>query len=197
MFSPDTLMYKKYERVATIIIGGDSLLDIGCGTGELIERVKDKFGIIFGIDVDNGALRICNKKFSNYKNIKISKQDIVEIGKCPRTRFDYITALDVLEHLDLVSTKKSLSTISNLLKDGGKFIFTGPNWYDKIRIRAGNTWHKHSHSSLGWKKLIESGGFKVIHIETIEFPILHSEFLRKYLHLFGKCVCIVAEKQMI
>lgn len=43
--------------------------------------------------------------------------------------------------------------------------------------------------------MIRQAGFIIASVETVEFPIIHSKFLRKKLHLFGKCCLIVAHKR--
>lgn len=111
-------------------------------------------------------------------------------------KFDYIACLDVLEHIKVEDCRKTLNSIYNILKNSGKLIFTGLCLFEKFRIFLGRSpTHLHSHSSYGWKKMIEKAGFNVINVETVEFPLLHSTFLRKRFHLFGKCCLIVAEKR--
>ncbi|MCD6099027.1 MAG: class I SAM-dependent methyltransferase [Candidatus Marinimicrobia bacterium] len=194
---PNSLMYKKLRIVDSYINGGETLLDIGVGIGELIELEKQKFRKIYGIDVDEESVKICRKRFENDENIYIIEGNINDLENLFKDRkFDYITCLDVLEHIKIEECKKALNNIYNLLKDGGKFIFTGPGVFEKIRILLGRSpTHLHSHSSYGWKRMIERAGFDVMNVETVEFPIIHSNFLRKRLHIFGKCCLIVAEKR--
>ena len=119
--------------------------------------------------------------------------NLLEVFK--NKRFDCITCLDVLEHVEIEKSKKALNDIYILLKDEGTFIFTGPGIFGKIFIFLGlSPTHLHSHSSYGWKKMIERAGFKILTVETVEFPIIHSNFLRKKLHIFGKCCLIVSKK---
>lgn len=193
----NSLMYKKLRIVDSYINGGETLLDIGVGIGELIELEKQKFRKIYGIDADEESVKICRKRFENDENIYIIDGNINDLENLFEDRkFDYITCLDVLEHIKIEECKKALNNIYNLLKDGGKFIFTGPGVFEKIRILLGRSpTHLHSHSSYGWKRMIERAGFDVINVETVEFPIIHSNFLRKRLHIFGKCCLIVAEKR--
>ena len=194
---PNSLMYKKLRIVDSYINGGETLLEIGVGIGELIELEKQKFRKIYGIDVDEESVKICRKRFENDENIYIIEGNINDLENLFKDRkFDYITCLDVLEHIKIEECKKALNNIYNLLKDGGKFIFTGPGVFEKIRILLGRSpTHLHSHSSYGWKRMIERAGFDVMNVETVEFPIIHSNFLRKRLHIFGKCCLIVAEKR--
>lgn len=194
---PNALMYKKLRIVDSYINGGKTLLDIGAGVGELIELEKQKFEEIYGIDVSEEAVEICHKRFGNDKNIRINLGNIDNLGELFKDKkFDYITCLDVLEHIEIEKCKKALNDIHILLRDGGTFIFTSPGMFEKIRIFLGRSpTHLHSHSSYGWKRMIERAGFDVINVETVEFPILHSNFLRKKMHLFGKCCLIVARKK--
>jgi len=195
--NPNSLMYKKLRIVNSYIDGGESLLDIGIGTGELIELVKQKFEKIYGIDVDEESVEICRKRFKNDKKFCIMQADINELKHLFKyEKFDYITCLDVLEHIKVEESRRALNNIFSILKDGGKFIFTGPGIFEKVRIFLGlSPTHLHSHSSYGWKKMIEKANFNVINVETVEFPLLHNSFLRKNLHIFGKCCLIVAEKR--
>ena len=194
---PNSLMYKKLRIVDSYINGGETLLDIGVGIGELIELEKQRFRKIYGIDADEESVNICRKRFESDENIYIIEGNINDLENLFEDRkFDYITCLDVLEHIKVEECVKNLNNIYDLLRDGGKFIFTGPGVFEKIRILLGRSpTHLHSHSSYGWKRMIERAGFDVMNVETVEFPIIHSNFLRKRLHIFGKCCLIVAEKR--
>ncbi len=195
---PNSLMYKKLRIVDIYINDGESLLDIGSGVGELIELEKQKFGKIYGIDVDEESVEICHKRFKDDKKICIMQGDINDLGNLFKDKkFDCVTCLDVLEHIKVKECKKALNNIYNILKENGKFIFTGPGIFEKIRIFGGRSpTHLHSHSSYGWERMIEMAGFNVINVETVEFPLIHNDFLRKKLHIFGKCCLIVAKRKV-
>ena len=193
---PDSLMYKKLRIVDSYITGGETLLDIGVGIGELIELEKQKFVRIYGIDADKEAVGICRKRFKEDGNIYIRPGSIGNLNDLFQDKkIDYITCLDVLEHIKLEECKNALSNIYKLLKKEGFFIFTGPGIFEKVRIFLGRSpTHLHSHSSYGWKRMIERAGFYVINVETVEFPIFRSDFFRKRIHVLGKCCLIIAKK---
>ena len=197
--NPHSLMHRRLRIIDSYLPPGNMLLDIGMGTGEFIELEKHKFRKIYGLDVNEESIETCQVRFQGEGNITLIRDSITSLRDYFRSQqFDYITCLDVLEHIELKDCKKSLSIIADLLCGGGKFIFTGPGVFEKIRIALGKSpTHIHSHSSYGWERLIMAAGLTVESIETVEFPVIHSDFLRKRFHLFGQCCLIVARKPAI
>lgn len=51
-----------------------------------------------------------------------------------------------------------------------------------------------THSSIWMEKMIEEDGFNLISVEIVEFPIIHSDILRKKKPIFGKSCIIESEK---
>jgi len=184
----NSLQYKKLKIFDKSISEGSPLLDIGSGTGELIKSEINKFDEIYGIDADIKALNLYRTRINNEEKVHIIESDLQNLDTLfSNTKFSYITCLDVLEHIELKKCKLILHNIYNITKDCVLFIFTGPEIFDKIRISMGmSPTHLHSHSSYGWKKLVEEVGFNVLNMDTVEFPLINHYFLRKKLHLFGK-----------
>jgi len=193
---PTNLQFKKLKKVSSYILGGYALLDIGIGTGELIQQERERFDVIYGIDSDEDSVEICRQMFLHDSNVNILLDDITNLTKIPSAmKFDFITALDVFEHIPLCKMSEGLSAIYAHLKEDGTFIFTGPGIFEKLLILLGRSpTHLHSHSSYGWKKIIEKSGFIVDYIAAIEFPLYDHIFLREKFHLFGKCCLIIARK---
>lgn len=192
----DSLQYKKLKIVDSYIEKGNLLLDIGAGTGELISLENHKFNQTYGIDTDTESIMICKNRFNSKSNINIFQMDLDTFHhNFTDKKFDCITCLDILEHVDLNTCKKMLYNIYNMTNEGGHFIFTGPGIFEKIRIFLGKSpTHLHSHSSYGWSVMIQNTGFKILNVETVAFPIIDNDILRKKIHIFGKCCLIVAQK---
>ena len=197
----DSLMYKKLRIVDYYINqhikNFEGFLDIGMGTGELINLEKNKFKYVYGSDIDEESVNYCKKRFNDDKNIDIIKGDIRDIYSCYKFEdLNVITCLDVLEHINYSHSIETLNIIYDMLKKDGIFIFSGPGIYEKLRISLGlSPTHVHSHSSYSWAKLIQDSNFEIISVESVEFPFLKNDnFLRKKLHLLGKCCLIVSKR---
>lgn len=163
-----------------------------------IKLVKNKFQLIYSIEQDPEALLILQENFSSDSKIKIIKTSINDyLIKNSSLSFDYITCLDVLEHLSLIECQNTIRELCKQLKPGGFLIISVPGIFEKIRIFLGSSpTHLHSHSSYGWAKMLQNAGFKILKIQTVEFPFVDSTLFRKHLHLFGKCCVIIAEKPL-
>ena len=194
---PNSLMYRKLMIDDKYISNGQSLLDIGSGTGELIEMQSSKFGKIVGIDIDSDAVNRMERRFHSNPNVRIINSGLRELdASLGHEVFDCVTCLDVLEHMRLDESIDTLRGIYARLKTNGIAILSMPGIFDRIRISLGKSpTHRHGHSSYGWARMCRESGLRIRSVESIEFPLIKSEFLRKNLHLFGKCCVIVAEKK--
>lgn len=147
---PSGLMRKKLRLIDSYITRGRNLLDFGAGTGELIALERQKFDNIYGVDSDERSISICEDRFEKDKNIQICQNDGSDlIGALGETRFDCIAACDVSEHIQLNESIRLLQVFYSLLHIGGKFIFTGPSIFEKVRIIAGQSPQLYSHHLMG------------------------------------------------
>lgn len=196
--NPNSLSFKKIQIVNEYVPEGGKFLDIGMGTGELISLRRGKHEHIYGIDSDDTSVQICKEKFNQCKDIVVSHGDINDIDNIFHEKFDCVTCLDILEHIEERNVPQVLINIFTSLNEGGMFIFSGPGIFEKIRILLGRSpTHLHSHSSYWWRKYIENTGFTIINVQSVEFPLINKEFLRRNFHLFGKCCIIVAQKKKV
>jgi 2-polyprenyl-3-methyl-5-hydroxy-6-metoxy-1,4-benzoquinol methylase len=191
----NSLSSKKIRLVDRKIPIGGNFLDIGTGTGALITMRLGKHDRIYGTDYDETSVNICKKIFDNCPDVTLIRAGIEDLPGILDTTFDCITCLDVLEHIDEKLMPSVLGIIYQSLNDEGVFVFSGPGVFEKVRIFLGRSpTHLHSHSSYGWMKWLKRSGFSVLSVESVEFPFVDFEFLRKHIHLFGKC-CVIAAKK--
>ncbi|MGL4946456.1 MAG: class I SAM-dependent DNA methyltransferase [Cetobacterium sp.] len=109
------------EKIKESGVAGKKLLDLGCGTGETLIRLKDEFECS-GLDLSPDMLTIANKKLKN-KGVKLFVGDMREfnIGE----KHDVIVSLfDTVNHLtSLEDLDDLMKCIYNSLNPGGVYIF--------------------------------------------------------------------------
>lgn len=132
------------------------VLEIGCGTGDLLVSLKPKNG--YGQDISSEMIRIAKSKHGKNKNIKFSTswpktRDIfaTEYGK-----YEYIFMSDVIEHLG--KPDEAFKKVSKLMTKKSKFIITmaNPIWEPMLLF-----WEK-----MGWK--MKEGPHRRITFKEIE-----------------------------
>ena len=172
------------------------MLDIGSGLGEIVHLERHKFRKVVAIDIGRENCEFLRRRFEGDAGVRVIQCNAVDLQEYVRdTVFDCVTALDVLEHVGLEECKKVLRDVSEIMKDGGRFIMSVPGALDIIRMGLGKAFfHKHSHTSYGWGRLCRTTGFRVLSIEAVRFPVVNSEFLRMNLHAMGACCIVVCIK---
>jgi SAM-dependent methyltransferase len=102
-----------------VLPAGSSVLDVGCGTGFVLERLQERYRA-YGLDVSPIALELCRKRGLSQVSLG-SPEDLSAVDGC---RFQGVFLLDVLEHLD--DDTEALRKISGVLAPGGAVIVTVP-----------------------------------------------------------------------
>jgi 2-polyprenyl-3-methyl-5-hydroxy-6-metoxy-1,4-benzoquinol methylase len=98
------------------------VLDIGCGAGAFLNRVKTEKGCeVFGVDISEAAVKAAKDSF----NLDIFKGTITE-APLEDSSFDVITAWWYLEHIP--DPQVTAARISSLLKRNGHCIIGVPNF---------------------------------------------------------------------
>lgn len=96
------------------------LLDIGCGTGEFLNTVKESGWSVLGVEPDPGAREMGR---SNY-GLEILEAD--KFFDIEEGQFDAVTMWHVLEHVHRLD--EYMEKIHRLLKPGGTLIIAVPNY---------------------------------------------------------------------
>ena len=106
-----------------------SVLDIGCGRGELCYALAQAGATVTGIDYSPPAIAIADKTFHdaiNKDRLKFICNDFLQFNF--DTKFDRIIAADFIEHIEKTRCDLVLRKVAGLLKPGGLFILhTSPN----------------------------------------------------------------------
>ncbi len=109
----------KKRLVKRLAAPGTAILDVGCGTGEFLREVGREYGA-WGIEPEPEAARWARERFG--LNVQTGDLSIVQF---PTGSFDLVTMWHVLEHIP--DPAQALTTISGMLKDGGRLLVALPN----------------------------------------------------------------------
>lgn len=96
------------------------LLDVGCGAGHLLNRIRQLGWEVEGIDFDENAVEQAKKLYQ----LKAQTGDLKTIAY-PNNSFDVITLKHVIEHIP--EPVELLQECYRILKTGGRLIMTTPN----------------------------------------------------------------------
>jgi len=111
------------ERVEAILRMTEpcgKILDIGCGTGFIGEKLIKKGCKVYGVDYSVNAVKKAKQKGIIAKAGDITKQNVF-----PGVKFDGIVMGEIIEHI--IDTDAFLQDIKKKLKTGGYIIITTPN----------------------------------------------------------------------
>ena len=97
-----------------------SILDVGCGVGDLSFEVSKIAKKSLGIDFSKNMIDLANKKFKN-KNLSYLNLSIFDFNT--NYKFDCVSANGFIEYISLNDIKKFLEASSKLLNKNGYLIF--------------------------------------------------------------------------
>jgi len=98
---------------------GDHLLDIGCGTGELLHYLPTDVHYT-GFDLSPDYIRAARKLYGNRGRFECS--DVADFEPADLVGVDLVLAIGVLHHLDDNQALRLFQTAWNKLRPGGRFI---------------------------------------------------------------------------
>jgi len=110
-----------YELLSS---GGEKLLDVGCGDGDFIFMVRDKFRECYGVDVSAQRIEKA-KELPNQEKFHFFECDVDKGLRFPDNFFDAVTCIAVLEHV--FNPPNLVKEIHRVLKPGGIFLVQVPN----------------------------------------------------------------------
>lgn len=144
-----------------------AVLDAGCGTGLLLQQIAH-FGRVEGVDISDEALDFCRKR--GLTNVR--KADVTNLPFEDQS-FDFITALDVIEHLD--DDVQALREWRRVLKPGGRvFIFVPAHrWLWSLQDEISH--HRRRYTKATLRRTIADSGLgidRMSYVSTLMFPVI-------------------------
>ncbi|MHA1833644.1 MAG: class I SAM-dependent methyltransferase [Candidatus Baldrarchaeia archaeon] len=134
--SSPRLQNKISEILFAMNIKAENYLDIGCNDGTFTIKIAEAIQAknMYGVDIAETILKMAEEK-----KIKTFKVDVnCEKLPFPNEYFDFISAVDVIEHL--VNSDNFLSEVQRTLKNNRFFLISTPNlgsWLSIISLILG------------------------------------------------------------
>jgi SAM-dependent methyltransferase len=151
------------------------LLDVSCGSGELVRLVAKRGLTAIGVDFSQVVARRA------YQQVQPEGAIGVSVGEClpfPSSGFDFVTCIGSLEHF--VDMSAGASEMARVLRPGGRAFILVPNTFSLlvnvwIAFRQGITVAdeqpvQRCGARADWTRLLEANGLTVKHTIKYERP---------------------------
>ncbi len=110
-----------YEFALPFIDHSSKVLDIGCGRGAFLKKIKDeKNCTVKGLELNPSAF-----EFIKQRGIDVEMRTIEDFSTDHKNEFDFVVFFQVLEHI--LDVKSFITSAIACLKPGGKLILAVPN----------------------------------------------------------------------
>lgn len=154
--------YKKYaNNIFNILdkesISNGSILEIGCGSGNLTKELAKKDFQILAFDNSEQMLNMSYNKLIEFDNVNLIMQDMY---KFPYDRYEFDAVISLLDVINYIRDKDKLiflfKSIFNSLKSGGVFIFDLNSEYKLKTVLGSNTYvYEKDNIFYTWENSIE------------------------------------------
>lgn len=169
----DEGFYAKYADTLKPALPGARVLDIGCGVGQVVNRLTQAGYESYGVDVSQPNLERARK---------ISERCQLYDGKqlpFPDNHFTSAGALNVLEHVD--EPEAFIRELARVVEPGGRVLLSSPNF---LRVLGFRDYHPHMRGLANkwhnWQRLREKRRLMKTAPQSVRFdrltPIVKTPF---------------------
>jgi 2-polyprenyl-3-methyl-5-hydroxy-6-metoxy-1,4-benzoquinol methylase len=164
-----TSLHRERLNVATMYLANHRpgmLLEVGCGNGAFLARMRDRGWQVQGVEVDPAAARIAEDTFGLHVDV-----GTLEEANYPSDSFDALAMNHVIEHVsDPIGLLRGCHRV---LKPGGELIVVTPNMNGIGHKRFQRHWrdlepprHLHLFSQSSLESIARQTGFHAVEIWT-------------------------------
>ncbi len=146
------------------------LLDVGCGIGYFLDVAKERGWDVYGTEYTDEAVAICRGKGLTIHQGPLREENYTAGD------FDVVTYFEVIEHIN--NPREDIARVSSLLRPGGLFYGTTPNFDSASRILFKEKWeiisypeHLTYYTARTLTRLLREHGFRIRRIESTGFSL--------------------------
>jgi 2-polyprenyl-3-methyl-5-hydroxy-6-metoxy-1,4-benzoquinol methylase len=167
--------YRAHRKLLDAVGDGKRVLEVGCSTGYLSERLVQRGNTVVGLELDPEAAREAEQWC---ERVLVGDLERMELPFEPAS-FDVVLCGDVIEHLR--DPGAALARLRPLLKPGGRLVVSTPNianWAMRLSLLAGRWQYTdrgildETHTRLFTRRslvrTVEAAGYRV---ERVDFTV--------------------------
>lgn len=170
--------FSSHRQILDSIVPGQSVLDLGCGTGLLAEHIAAKGCTVTGVDV------LPPEKID--PRLRYHCRNLEDPAPLPFDReFDCVVLGDIIEHV--IDATGLLMRVRSVLRENGRLIVSTPNialWVNRLALLCGrfdysdkgilDRTHVHLYTQASLRDLLGGTGFRIVRerAASIPFPLV-------------------------
>jgi len=182
-------IHPRYNRALEIadVSQGESVLDVGCGRGELIYYCAKRGVKVLGLDYSQSAVDIAQETIRKLPQnlqhlVKVEIGDVVKYNF--QEKYDIVFMIEILEHMYDWQLVKVFGKINQILKDDGRVIIMTPNFHYEKYLRPIKMFINIPGNLFKWPLRIIRGKYKPKNLtdfldKIFRMKISRGEFLEK------------------
>lgn len=109
----------KKVKLIRAVSKGNTLLDVGAGTGHFLKRAQEAGFVVKGLEPDPGARKVA------FEQNQVDLRPLEELKSVGENSVDLITMWHVMEHV--YDLRQDATKMASLIKSGGAWIIAVPN----------------------------------------------------------------------
>jgi 2-polyprenyl-3-methyl-5-hydroxy-6-metoxy-1,4-benzoquinol methylase len=170
------------------------VLDVGCSTGYLAERLQQGGATVVGLDMDERAAELARRFCTE---VHVGDIETMELPFEPGS-FDAIVCGDLIEHVR--DPQAMLARLRSLLRPGGRLVLSTPNianWAMRLSLLFGRfrytEWgildktHTHFFTRKTLRECLETAGYRIVVFDyTVPVPLLSAPRVEAIAHRLGR-----------
>jgi len=125
-----------FRRLDRLVPGGGRMLDLGCGTGQMLLRYASRHEQAEGVDHSPEMLAHARERLdrAGLDRVRLARRNLFEFLAEPGPEYDLVTCVGCLHHLPAGTLAAFFPAVASRLKRGGRLLFAEPVAVDPTDI---------------------------------------------------------------